>query len=68
VEFFLECYELIEKDLRRVVETTSNKRKMIKAYNTTFITLIPKEDNSTYFEKNYQYHIATICTKLFQRS
>jgi hypothetical protein len=51
VELFLGCYDFIEEDLRRVVEATKTTRKMLRAYNTTFIALIPKEDNPTSFEK-----------------
>jgi hypothetical protein len=33
------------------VETTKNQRKMLEAFNTTFIALILIEDNPTTFEK-----------------
>jgi hypothetical protein len=51
VEFFLGCYEFIEEYLQRVVETTRTQGKMLGAFNTTFLALIPKEDNPTTFEK-----------------
>jgi hypothetical protein len=51
VEFFLGCYEFIEEDLQRVVETTRTQGKMLGDFNTTFLALIPKEDNPTTFEK-----------------
>jgi hypothetical protein len=51
MELFLGCYEFIEDDLRRVVEATRTTGKMLGAFNTTFIALIPKEDNLTSFEK-----------------
>jgi hypothetical protein len=51
VEFFLGCYEFIEEDLRRVVESSRIFGKTLGAFNTTFIVLIPKDDNSTSFKK-----------------
>jgi hypothetical protein len=51
MEFFLGCYDFIEEYLQRVVETTRTQGKMLGAFNTTFLALIPKEDNPTTFEK-----------------
>jgi hypothetical protein len=53
VELFLGCYEFIEEDLRRVVEATRTTGKMLGAFNTTFIALIPKEDNQ-HLLKNFR--------------
>lgn len=63
MELFLGCYEFIE-DLRMVVETTRDIRKMLVAYNTTFIALIPKEDNLL-LKSFDQYSYAIVSTKLF---
>jgi len=64
VEFFLGCYEFIEEYLSKVVGATRIIGKMLRTYNTTFISLIPKEDNPTTFENfrpislcNYTYKI-----------
>jgi hypothetical protein len=50
VEFFLGCYDFVEEDLRRVVEVSRSKGKILVAFNTTVIALIPKSDNPTSFE------------------
>jgi hypothetical protein len=50
MEFFPGYYEFIEEDLQRLVETTS-QGKMLRAFNTTFLALIPKENNPTTFDK-----------------
>jgi hypothetical protein len=47
----LGCYQVIEEDLQRVVETTKPKGKMLGAFNTTFLALIPKKYNPTTFDK-----------------
>jgi len=64
MESFLGCYEFIEEDLKMVVETTKNIGKILGVYNTTFISLISKEENLTSFKKfrlislcNYKYKI-----------
>jgi hypothetical protein len=51
VEFFLGCYDFIEEYLIRVVEARITIGKTLGAFNTTFITLIPKYDNQTNSEK-----------------
>jgi hypothetical protein len=42
MEFFLGCYDFIGEDLRRVVEASRTIGKMLGAFNTTFLALIPK--------------------------
>jgi hypothetical protein len=51
MEFFLGCFDFIGDDLRRVVEATRTNGKMLGAFNTTFLSLIPKDDNPTSFGK-----------------
>jgi hypothetical protein len=40
----------MEKDLRRVVESSRTTNKILASFNTTLIPLIPKADNPTCFE------------------
>jgi hypothetical protein len=51
LEFFLCSYDFIEEYLQRLVETKRTQGKMLGAFNTTFLALIPKEDNHTTSEK-----------------
>jgi hypothetical protein len=51
MELFLRCYEFIEEDLRRMVESSRIFGKTLGAFNTTFITLVPKDDNPSSFQK-----------------
>jgi hypothetical protein len=51
VEFFIGCFEFIGEDLRRVVEASRTIGKMLGAFNTTFLALIPKDDNPSSFDK-----------------
>jgi len=45
IEFFLEFYNLLGKDLLSVVEETHREGHMHALFNSTFITLISKADN-----------------------
>jgi hypothetical protein len=51
MDFCIGCFDFIGEDLRRVVEATRTTGKMLGAFNTTFLALIPKDDNPTSFEK-----------------
>jgi hypothetical protein len=51
VDFFMGYYEFIQKYSQRMVETIRTQGKMLGAFNTTFLALIPKENNTTTFEK-----------------
>jgi len=51
VEFFLGHFDFVEEDLRKVIEESRSTRKILAAYNATFISLITKSDNPTSFDK-----------------
>jgi hypothetical protein len=36
---------MLEEDVMRVVEDSKKSRKILGAFNSTFLTLIPKKDN-----------------------
>jgi hypothetical protein len=43
IEFFQKYWKIFGKDIWEVVEESQNSGSMIKAFNATFIALIPKE-------------------------
>jgi hypothetical protein len=49
IEFLLVFYEIIEEDLMRVIDEYIANVRMLATFNSTFITLIRKIDNSTSF-------------------
>jgi hypothetical protein len=51
MEFFIGFYDLIEEDLIRVIEEVKGIRKVLRAFNSTFIALIPKKDKSRSFDE-----------------
>lgn len=46
----MECYDCIEEDLNRVVESSRTTREGLIYFTTTFTTLIPKINNMSIFE------------------
>jgi hypothetical protein len=58
---------MLEKDLQRVVETTRTQGKMLGAFNTIFMALIPKEYNLTTFEKFGPISLCKIISKVVAR-
>eukprot|EP00253_Pinus_taeda_P019643 PITA_19643 len=46
VDFFKSCWNIVKQDTLNVVEDSRRNRTILKALNTSFISLIPKEDNS----------------------
>jgi hypothetical protein len=51
MEFFFRCYEVLGKDLLRVLEDSRTNGRVLANFNSTFIALIPKSDNLDSFEK-----------------
>jgi hypothetical protein len=51
IESFIGFYELTGEDLIQVVEESKVSRKMLGAFNSTSISLIPKRDNPSSFEE-----------------
>jgi hypothetical protein len=50
MEFFLWFYELSKGDILRVIEESRTYGKILAAFNTTFIDIIPKMNNPYSFE------------------
>jgi len=50
VELFIGFYELLEEDLLQVLEESMVSSKVIGDFNSTFLALIPKNDNPSYFD------------------
>ena len=41
--FFHYLWDLVKEEVLNIVEESRNKRGVLKAFNATFLTLIPKE-------------------------
>jgi len=45
VEFFIGFYDMLKEELLRVVNDTRRSGKVLASFNSTFISLIPKNDS-----------------------
>ena len=45
-DFFKACWSIVKQDTLNVVEDSRKNRTIMKAFNTAFISLIPKQDNA----------------------
>jgi len=46
VDFFKACWNIVKQDILNVVEDSMRNRTILKALKTSFISLIPKQDNA----------------------
>lgn len=46
VDFFKACWNIVKQDIQNVVEDSRMNRTILKVLNTSFISLIPKQDNA----------------------
>jgi len=44
VDFFKACWDIVKHDILDIVEDSKRDKTILKALNTTFISLIPKQD------------------------
>jgi hypothetical protein len=61
--FFIGLYELIGRDLLKVVEEASLDGHMHAPLNSTFITLIPKSNSLEYFE---DFKPISLCNSIYK--
>lgn len=43
IDFFQNCWDLVKEELWKVVEKSTRTKRVLKAFNATFLSLIPKE-------------------------
>jgi hypothetical protein len=63
IEFYLRFYDLIENDLLAVVEESRQLGKMLGAFNTTFISLIPKNTAPYTFD---DFRPISLCKSIYK--
>ena len=51
IDFFKACWEIVKYDIYEVVEDSQESITILKALNSTFIALIPKEELASTPEK-----------------
>jgi hypothetical protein len=67
VEFFLHFFELVGDDLLEMVEDSRLRGKVSGSINSTFLTLIPKENKPTSFGDYRPISLCNLCYKLISK-
>ena len=62
MDFFKFCWNIVKEDIVRVMEDSRLHRTILKALNTSFIALIPKQDNAKMPKK---YRRITLCNVVY---
>eukprot|EP00253_Pinus_taeda_P001418 PITA_01418 len=63
VDFFKFCWNIVKKDILRVVEDSRLNKTILKALNTSFNALISKQDNAQTLEK---YRPIALCNVIYK--
>jgi hypothetical protein len=67
VKFYLQFFDLVGSDLLEVVKDTRLGGKIVGALNSTFLTLIPKENNPSTFGDYRLIALYNLCYKLITK-
>ena len=63
VDFFKACWNIVKQDILNVVEDSRNNRTIWKVFNTSFISLIPKQDNDM---TPYRFRPIALCNVVYK--
>eukprot|EP00253_Pinus_taeda_P029777 PITA_29777 len=63
VNFFKACWHIVKEDILNMVEDSKSSKTILKALNTSFISLIPKQDSAQTADK---YRPITLCNLVYK--
>lgn len=63
VDFFKACWNVVKQDILNVVEDSRRNRTILKALNTSFISLIPKQDSALTPNK---FRLIALCNVVYK--
>eukprot|EP00253_Pinus_taeda_P009979 PITA_09979 len=63
VDFFKACWHIVKQDILEVVEDSRSSKTILKALNTSFISLIPKQDSAQTADK---YRPIALCNVVYK--
>ena len=61
--FFHHFWDLVKEDVLDIMEESRNKRGVLKAFNATFLTLIPKEAGADTPDK---FRLIALCNVIYK--
>lgn len=63
VDFFKACWNIVKRDIVEILEDSRQNKTILKALNTSFISLIPKQDNAQTPER---YRPIALCNVVYK--
>jgi hypothetical protein len=63
IKLYKGCFEIIREDLLILIEYSRRTRQIHAPFNATFIDLIPKVDNSNFFD---QFRPISLCNSVYK--
>eukprot|EP00253_Pinus_taeda_P003654 PITA_03654 len=67
VDFFKACWNIVKQDILNVVEDSRSSRTILKALNTSFISLIPKQDAALTADKFRPIALCNVVYKIISK-
>jgi len=67
VDFFKACWNIVKQDIVDVVEDSKRSRSILKALNTSFISLIPKQNFALTLDKLRPIALCNVVYKIISK-
>eukprot|EP00253_Pinus_taeda_P010158 PITA_10158 len=67
VDFFNSCWHIVKEDILNVVEDSRGRKTTVKALNTSFIFLIPKQDSAQTIDKYKPIALCYVVYKIISK-
>eukprot|EP00253_Pinus_taeda_P012543 PITA_12543 len=67
VDFFKACWNIVKRDIVEIVEDSRQNKTILKALNTSFIALIPKQDNDKTPERYRPIALCNVVNKIISK-
>eukprot|EP00253_Pinus_taeda_P008568 PITA_08568 len=67
INFYKVCWEIVKNDIWEVVEDSRRSKTILKSLNSTFITLIPKEEEANTPEKFRPIALCNVIYKIISK-
>ena len=67
IDFFQSCWDLVKEELWKVVEESRRIGRVVKAFNATFLSLIPKENGADTLGKFQPISLCNMVLKIITK-
>lgn len=67
IDFFQSCWDLVKEELWEVVEESKRTKRVLKDFNATFLSLIPKEHGADSLGKFWPISMCNVVLKIITK-